>query len=62
MSSRKGTNESITKDLRIVSKWITFDSFAYIRESWRQPDHPERKESWNPQDVTRYYWSIFYRW
>jgi len=51
MSSRERTNES-TKDLRIVSKWITFDSLAYIRESWRQPDLLKRKDSWSPQDVT----------
>jgi len=42
----------ITKGLKIVSKWILLDSLAYIRESWRQPDFPERKESWSPQDVT----------
>jgi len=41
----------LQKDLRIVTKWITFDSLAYIRESRRQPDFPERKESWSPQDV-----------
>jgi len=46
------TNESITKGLRSVTKWITFDSLAHFREFWRQPDPLERKESWSPQDVT----------
>jgi len=39
------------KGLRIVSKWISFNSLAYVQESWRWQDLFERKESWSPQDV-----------
>jgi len=55
--SRKNVNESkgssLKRSLRIVSKWIPFDSLAYIWESWRRPDLFKRKESWSPQDVTK---------
>jgi len=37
------TNESITKGLRIVTKWITFDSLAYIRESYPLTRSPWKK-------------------
>jgi len=46
MSSREETNESglqKKRGLRIVNKWISFDSPAYVQEFWRWPDLLERK-------------------
>jgi len=41
------------RGLKIVNKWISFDSLAYVQEFWRWPDPLERKKSWSPQDVTK---------
>jgi len=52
---KKRMNPSLEKGLKIVDKWIPFDSLVYVQESWRRPDLLERKESWSPQDVTIIY-------